>query len=291
MKLGEPYIRYIIQRSVSFHWWKHTAEPLLKDKGWLVTDAADFSYESAYGFEPERPMSDDQVVNMKYSLHNASAVLEYRGNPPNDSIFGPSPDSTVIDDLLPFMSLYSGEYWQYLWRERRHSDGNWKGSFALHINHNNNASVWARENDRQEANFFEQALETIAAVNGEQLKLAMQWFFIALREFEIGYSLVEAALNWVALEAQANYLGLEGNDVERVRSMLKNQGFPEITNLGKLYGLRGNAFHEGQLLDLSEKEAKAVLETGRALVRAQILNLLGMQHSDFRQEFVDRYAE
>lgn len=119
--------------------------------------------------------------------------------------------------------------------------------------------------------------------------LSIRWFFSALREFEIGRPLVEAALNWVCLESQANYLKLAGNKFNKVQTLLKKQGFPNVPRLKDIYLLRNDAFHDGALSNLGETDAQPARHAARFLVRAQVLNLMGMAHSDFRPEFVACY--
>ena len=137
---------------------------------------------------------------------------------------------------------------------------------------------------------FEKAVNIIPTIDKTRLCLAIQWFFSALREFEIGRPLVEAALSWVCLESQANFLGKSGNKLKRVKSLLADQQFNTIPRLGDLYKLRNDGFHDGQLSQLSEKDAQAALTAGRALVRASILVLLGMEHTDFKADFIKLYA-
>jgi len=286
---AKPFIRYIIISPVGFYWWKQLAAPFLKKKGWDVIEPATFSYESSYGFNPDVIPAYKQVSQVEYSLHISTAVVEYNGEPIYDSVFEPASDRTVIDDLLAFMSLYDGVYWQYMWKEHRGSTANWKGSFAMQVSYDRNPREPAGGRD-EALSFFQKALTTIPTLDRRQFVLAIRWFFSALREFEVGRPLVEAALNWVCLESQANYLGLPGNKLQRVKSLLARQGFPAIPHLADLYRLRNNAFHDGQLSNLSEPDAQAARTAGRALARAQILNLIGMMHSDFEDGFVKLYA-
>lgn len=152
-----------------------------------------------------------------------------------------------------------------------------------------NHPVWAAPPD-EAIDYFERALKSIPTVDKAQFRLAMQWFFSAFREFVIGRPLVEAALNWVCLESQAKCLALPGNKFQKVKSLLANQGFPSVPRLNDFYRLRNDAFHDGQLSSLSEADAQAARAVGRALVRAQILNLFGMRHIDFDADFVKLYA-
>ena len=103
--------------------------------------------------------------------------------------------------------------------------------------------------------------------------------------------LFEIALNWVCLEAQSNYLKFSGKKLKRVEALLVSQGFSSIPRLHDFYQLRNDAFHDGKLSNLSEPDAQVARMAGRALVRAQILNLLGMDHSDFAPEFVKVYSK
>ena len=118
----------------------------------------------------------------------------------------------------------------------------------------------------------------------------MQWFLSALRESEFGRPLVEVALNWVCLESQSNFLKFPGSKHQKVRSLLAGQGFSPISRLRDFYRLRNDSFHDGRLSNLSEADAQAARAAGRAIVRAQILVLLGMNHSDFDTQFVKLYA-
>lgn len=286
---SETFIRYIITSPVGFHWWGQLAKPFLSDKGWDVIEPATFSYKASYGFEPDVIPAHDQLTTIEYSLNNATAIAEYHGEPIHDSIFDPDIDRTIIDDLLAFMSIYDGVYWQYMWREFRDSATKWKASYAWPISHDHTHRRQACERNKS-LSFFQKALTTIPNLDRRQFELAIRWFFSALRECEAGRPLVEAALNWVCLESQANYLGLPGNKFQKVESLLNNQGFPAIPRLSDLYQLRNNAFHDGQLLTLSETDAQAARTAGRALARAQILNLVGMTLSDFKGDFIELYT-
>jgi hypothetical protein len=75
-----------------------------------------------------------------------------------------------------------------------------------------------------------------------------------------------------------------------VEALLADQRFPMIPRLGDLYKLRNDAFHDGELSQLNEADAQAARTAGRALVRASILVLLGMQHTDFKANFVKLYT-
>lgn len=290
MMAAKPFIHYIIRSSVGFYWWEQLAAPFLKRKGWDVIEPATFSYESSYGFEPNVILGYNQVSQVEYSLHNATAVVEYHGEPIYDSVFELASNCTVIDDLLAFMSLYTGVYWQYMWKEHRGSTVNWKGSFAMQVSYDRNRPELAGGRD-EAFSFFQKALTIIPTLDRTQFVLAIRWFFSALREFEVGRALVEAALNWVCLESQANYLGHQGKSkLEKVKSLLAGQEFPAIPRLEDLHRLRNDAFHDGQLSNLSESDAQAARTAGRALVRAQILNLIGMMHKDFGESFVHLYT-
>ncbi len=71
---------------------------------------------------------------------------------------------------------------------------------------------------------------------------------------------------------------------------MKSQQFPSIPLLRNFYKLRNEAFHDGQLSRLSEVDAQAARTAGRALVRASVLILLGMNHADFKAAFVRLYT-
>ena len=288
--VAEPFIRYIIRGPGNFWGWQQFVAPFLEQRKWDVKNPEDFSYESSYGFDPNVERTHMEILDVNYCLQNASAIVEYHGEPVYDSVFDPGSDRIVIDDLLAFMSLYSGVYCQYLWKERRRLVDGFSAYLAIQVNNRTHNDEWAGPHHTV-PNFFEKALATIPTLDRKRFELAIRWFFSAIREFEVGRPLVEAALNWVCLESQANYLGLPGNKYEKVEALLVNQGFPTIPNLWNLYTLRNDSFHDGQLSNLNEADAQAARTAGRVLVRAQILNLLGMAHSDFRQkEFVDLYA-
>jgi tetratricopeptide (TPR) repeat protein len=290
MSQSKAFIRYIVISPVGLHWWEQLAAPFLQKKGWVTINPENFSYKSSYGFDPNVTPAPNQLSQIEYSLRISTAVVEYRGEPIFDSVFVPDSNYTVIDDLLAFMSLYTGRYWQYMWREYGGSTINWTGSFALEVSCHWGLGEQAGERDKA-LSFFEKALATIPNLDKTQLALAIAWFFSALREFEVRRPLVEAALNWVCLESQANYLRLAGNKLEKAKSLLARQGFPPaIPRLEDLYRLRNDAFHDGKLSKLSEPDAEAARTAGRALVRAQILNLIGMSQPDFRDGFVKLYA-
>jgi hypothetical protein len=290
MSQSKPFIRYIVISPINFHWWEQLAVPFLQKKGWVAINPENFSYKSSYGFDPDVISGHNQLLQIEYSLRISTAVVEYRGEPIFDSVFfEPDSNYTVIDDLLVFMSLYTGRCWQYMWREYGSSTINWTGTFAMQISRHWGVAEWAGKRDK-ELTFFEKALATIPNVDRTQFALAISWFFSALREFEVGRPLVESALNWVCLESQANYLCLAGNKLERTKSLLARQGFPDTPRFEDLYKLRNDAFHDGKLSKLSESDAEAARTAGRALVRAQVLNLIGMSHSDFRDGFVKLYA-
>lgn len=289
MSQSKAFIRYIVISPVGFHWWEKLAAPFLQKKGWVDINPENFSYKSSYGFDSNVTPAADQLSQIEYSLHISTAVVEYQGEPIFDSVFAPDSNYTIIDDLLAFMSLYTGRYWQYMWREYGGSTINWRGSFALQVSYHWGLGEQAGERDKS-LSFFEKALATIPNLDRTQFALATGWFFSALREFEFGRPLVEAALNWVCLESQANYLRLAGSKLEKAKSLLARQEFPAIPRLEYLYQLRNDAFHDGKLSKLSEPDAQAALTAGRALVRAQILNLMGMSQSDFRDGFVKLYV-
>jgi len=289
MSQSKAFIRYIVISPVGLHWWEQLAAPFLKEKGWVTINPENCSYKLSYGFDPNVIPAPDQLSQIEYSLRISAAVVEYRGEPIFDSVFVPDSDYTVIDDLLAFMSLYTGRYWQFMWREYGGSAINWKGSSAMQVSYHWGLGEQAGERNRT-LSFFEKALATIPNLDRIQFALAIQWFFSALREFEVGRPLIESALNWVCLESQANYLRLAGNKLEKAKSLLAEKGFPTIPRLEDLYRLRNDAFHDGKLSKLNESDAEAARTAGRALVRAQILNLIGMSQSDFRDGFVKLYA-
>lgn len=289
MSQSKAFILYIVISPVGFHWWEQLAAPFLQKKGWVAINPENFSYKSSYGFDPNVTPAPNQLLQIEYSLRISTAVVEYHGEPIFYSVFAPDSNYTVIDDLLAFMSLYTGTYWQYMWREYGGSTIKWKGSFARQGSYRWGLGERAGERDKA-LSFFEKALSTIPNLDRTQFTLAIRWFFSALREFEVGRPLVEAALNWVCLESQANYLHLVGNKLEKIKLLLARQGFPAIPRLEDLYQLRNDAFHDGKLSKLSESDAQAARTAGRALVRAQILNLIGMSQSDFRDDFVKLYA-
>ncbi len=289
----ESFIRYVV-RGPSLYWWiQPPVKHFLKRLGWAVIAPAAFSYEKSYGFDPRVERNKKEIRSLEHSLHNATALVEYQGEPPYASgFFDTVADTTLIDDLLAFMSLYLGVYCQYLWKEHRSSGGDFKASSTVQINYSKNNAIWAVSR-RDARGFFENALVKIPTLNKTQFVLAIRWFFSALREREVGRPLVEAALNWVCLESQSNCLGLSGNKFQKVKKFLVTQGFPPIPSipcLHNFYQLRNDAFHEGQLSNLTETDAQAARTKGRELVRAQILNLLGMDHTDFDVEFVKLYA-
>jgi len=256
-----------------------------------VVEPSNFSVESSYGFDPiiDRTLWVRQIPDENYCLENAAIIIEFHGDPVYDSFFYPSSESTVIDDLLAFMSFYSGKYCLYFRKERRPIGGQWSASLSIMMSDGGIKGPWPAPPEKA-IYYFEKALSIIPDINKTQLGLAVYWFFSALREFEIGWPLVEAALNWVCLESQANFSGFRGSKLERVESLLRSQQFPTIPLLGNLYKLRNDAFHDGQLSNLCEADAQAARTAGRALVRASILILLGMKHADFKAEFVKLYT-
>jgi len=165
----------------------------------------------------------------------------------------------------------------------------WSASMVIMISDDGIKGPWPAPPEKA-IDYFEIALSIIPQIDKTLLGLAIQWFFSTLREFEIGRPLVEAALNWVCLESQANFLGLPGNKFEKVVSLLESQQFPSITLLRNFYKLRNDAFHDGRLSGLNEADAQAARTAGRALVRASVLILLGMKHTDLKAEFVKLYT-
>ena len=284
-----PFIRYLI-KGPGIHWWDQAGAPFLRGKAWHAIAPAEFYYESSYGFDPELNRHPNEIRKFDYCQKEATIILEYRGEPPNDSLFVPSSERTLIDDLLAFMSLYTGEYCQYLYKERSTTDGQFNASVAVQINHDRNYPDWAGPM-RGAVAFFETALLSVPSLDTTQIRLAIRWFFSALTEFEIGRPIVEAALNWVCLESQANYLGLPGNKFKQVEALLQRQGFTTIPRMHDFYKLRNDAFHEGQLSNFPESDAQLARHVGRVLVRAQILNLLGMDHSEFETSFTNTYTQ
>jgi hypothetical protein len=284
----ELLVRYIINRPHTV-WWTQFAAPFLNSRNWHVLEPSKFSYKSSYGFDPViHRIPEAQISDVDYCLKNAAIVVEYHGNPPNDSAFEPSSEKTVIDDLLAFTSIYFGRYCQYLWKERRQTGGEWSSSLALMIGSEGFRELAAPP--ERAIDHFQNAIITIPTIDKTQLILAIQWFFSALIEFEIGRPLVEAALNWVCLESQANFLGKPGSKFQKVWSLLSDQQFSTIPRLGDFYKLRNDGFHDGKLSRLSEADAQAARTAARALVRASILVLLGMQHTDFKADFVKLYT-
>lgn len=286
----KPFIRYIINAPHTY-WWIKFGAPFLNKRNWCVLEPSNFSFESSYGFDPNssRPLPGKQIPDEDYCLENAAIVIEFHGDPVYDSIFDPSSERTIIDDLLAFMSIYSGKYCQYLWNERRPIGGQWSASLAIMMSDEGIKGPWPAPPEKA-IDYFNRALSIIPSIDKTRLGLAIQWFFSALREFEIGRPLVEAALNWVCLESQANFLGLPGSKFQKVESLLKSQQFPSIPLLRNFYKLRNDAFHDGQLSELSEADAQAARTAGRALVRASVLILLGMNHADFKADFARLYT-
>jgi hypothetical protein len=287
---NKPFLRYIINAPHT-DWWEKFGEPFLNKKNWRILEPSNFSFKSSYGFDHtvSRPLLGKQIPDEDYCLENAAIVIEFHGDPVYDSVFNPARESTIIDDLLLFMSVYSGKYCHYLWKETRKPGGQWSASKALMMGDRGFGEPWPKPPDKA-IDYFKRALSVIPTVDQTRLRLAIQWFFTALREFEIGRPLVEAALNWVCLETQANFLGLSGSKKQKVEALLKGQQFPSIPLLGNFYKLRNDAFHEGQLSNLAETDAQAARTAGRILVRASTLVLLGMRHADFYAGFVASYA-
>jgi len=286
----KPFIRYIINAPHTY-WWIKFGAPFLNKRNWCVLEPSNFSFDSSYGFDPSlgRPLSGKQIPDEDYCLENAAIVIEFHGDPVYDSVFYPSSEGTIIDDLLAFLSIYLGMYCQCLWKESRPLGGQWSGSLAIMMSDEGIKDPWPAPPE-EAIDYFERALSIIPSIDKTRLGLAIEWFFIALREFEIGRPLLEAALNWVCLESQANSLGLPGSKLQKVRSLLESQQFPPIPLLDNFYYLRNDGFHDGQLSHLSEADAQAARTAGRALVRASVLVLLGMNHADFEADFVRLYT-
>ena len=290
MGYRKPFIRYIVNAPHTY-WWKEYGTQFLNKRNWHILEPSIFSFKSSYGFDPtvDRNLPRKRIPDDEYCLENAAIVIEYHGDPVYDSILNPSNDNTIIDDLLAFMSIYSGKYCHYLWKEKRQLGGQWSASQAIIMSDEGIKGSWPAPPEKA-MDFFEKALTIIPSIDRTRLRLALQWFFSGLREFELGRPLVEAALNWVCLESQANLLGFPGSKPQKVESLLRSQQFPHIPLLGNFYQLRNDAFHDGQLSNLSEADAQAARTAGRILVRSSILILLGMNHADFVQEFTKLYS-
>ena len=284
-----PFTRYMVFGSSST-WWENMAPNYLRSKGWNVIKPKEFIYEKSYGFQPINHRTETEVLELKYRLSKSSAVVEYRGAAPQDSVFYPNQGKTLIDDLLAFMSIYTGIYWQFLWKERRDESDEYSSWLAERFSTlgRSHSDEWAGSRSQSVAD-FEGVLGVIPQIDPEQLALAMRWFSSSLREFEVGRPLVEAALNWVCLESQANFLGINGNKRHIVEKLIAAQGFANVPKLGNFYKLRNDAFHDGALSNLDEVDAQPARTAGRFLVRAQILNLMGIPHSDFREDFTKTY--
>jgi len=279
---SESFVTYVINQPY-LYWWKQSAEPFLARRGWHVFEPSKFSFESS-----GRPFTWKKIRDEDYCLQEASIVVRFHGEPSFDSVFEPSSDKTIVDDMLVFMSLYLGKYCQYFWKESRLHGENWSASVALMVNTDATDAVWAATPEKA-IDYFQRALGIIPKINKTQFGLAMRWFFSALKEFEIGRPLLESALNWVCLECQANSLGITGNKLQIVNTLLLNQKFPTIPRLHDFYLLRNDAFHEGQPIKLTEKDSQAARTAGRTLVRASILKLLGMDDADFDPSFSKLY--
>ena len=288
--INKPFIRYIINAPHT-HWWIKFAAPFLNKRNWHVLEPNNFSFESSYGFDPnlDRALPGRRIPDENYCLENAAIVIEFHGEPVYDSVLFLSSESTVIDDLLAFTSIYSGRYCQYLWKERRTIGGQWSASQTIMMSDEGITGPLPAPLEKA-IDYLEIALSSIPSIDKTRLGLAIQWYLSALREFEIGKPLIEAALNWVCLEAQANFLGLPGSKFQKVKLLLKCQQFPSIPLLRNFYGLRNDAFHDGKLSSLNEADAQAARTVGRVLVRASILILLGMKHAEFKAGFVKAYT-
>lgn len=173
----EPFIRYIINAPHT-HWWIKFGAPSLNKRNWCVLAPSNFSFESSYGFDPNfsRPLSGKQIPDEDYCLENAAIVIEFHGDPVYDSIFDPSSESTIIDDLLAFMSIYSGKYCQYLWKERRPIGGQWSASKAIMMSDEGIIAPWPAPPEKA-IDYFERALSIIPSIDKTRLGLAIQWFF------------------------------------------------------------------------------------------------------------------
>lgn len=287
----QPFVRYLV-KGISISWWTHYANSFLNSIGWSIIDPRGYSYSSSYGFDPNLNRHPTEVRMFDYFQSDAAVILERRGQPNYDSVWVPSNDRTVVDDLLAFMSLYTGNYCQYLVMERNTIDNNFRAAFAAQINHSRNTPKWAGPRS-QAVDAFVRIQSHVPSLDSEQLRLAMRWFFSALMEYELpqGRPLVEAAMNWVSLEAQATLLGYGGSKFERVTSLLTGQGFTVTPHLRNLYRLRNDAFHDGALSHLEEDDAQLARSAGMTLARAQILNFLGMPLEEINDEFKRTYSE
>ena len=285
---SEPFVRYIVKGPGGGYRWSQFAVPFLEGKGWHVIKPTSFSWESSYGLDSTVNVTEKEMLEMNYHLQHSSWVVEYHGSPVEDSIVAPGTGRTIVDDFLVLTSLYSGVYCQYVWKEQRTPEGNWGAWVEPHLSNRQDIPEWAGAPKRA-SEYFGNILEHIPTIDQTQFQLAIRWFLSALRESEIGRPLLEAALNWVCLESQSNCLNLRGSKPKKVKTLLEGQGFPHTPRLHDLYRLRNDAFHDGNLSNLSEEVAQAARTAGRHLVRAQILNLIGMEHSNFEPEFVKSY--
>lgn len=257
---------------------------LLLPHGWNVIDPKSFARETSYGFDENQERFLDETEDYKDALRKCSAVIEFRGTDCGESEYFPGTPRfpTIIDDLLIFLSLYSGVFSQYLAYETEISL-----TFAAQITRAGNANWAASRGDV--ALHFHNSLLQITSLDRTQFELAVKGFLSAIKEYETGRPLVEAGFNWTCLESQANHLGISGTNRPMVETLLKNQGFPPIPELRAFYRLRNDATHGGQLASLSEPDAQKARTAGRQVVRAQVLNLLGMQHSDFSTDLTRDY--
>lgn len=285
-----PLIRYVIARPINPQWWHHRARPYLESRGWTLVRPEEFDYESSYGYRPIPP-AHGQTDEMRYALHNAGIIIEYHGEPELKSWAETLPNSTLIDDVLAFLSIYSGVYWQWIWKEWQLQDHPWGASSAIQVNSGNKPPIWAGD-DLKVFDYFEISNKTAPQIAPQQLTLALNWLAMALYAYQDGNSLLDPALHWVVLESQAKFLFPKGKQkgLAKVKQLLGKQGFPKIPRLHDLYELRNKAFHEGNFPALSKQDVQVASNAGRALVRAQVLNLLGMKHTDFSQQFVNFYA-
>ncbi|MEK7872624.1 MAG: hypothetical protein AAB502_02050, partial [Chloroflexota bacterium] len=112
----EPFLLYLV-RGPDADWWNKTGAAWLKRRGWDVISAQD---PVCWACNDEFPISQ---IDWKYLLERAHARIERHGKIDHDSVLFKAAGLTLIDDLLLFMSLYSGEYCHWVWRERGDSIG------------------------------------------------------------------------------------------------------------------------------------------------------------------------
>ena len=106
VEVHEPFIRYIINAPHTI-WWIQFFAPFLKKRNWYVIEPTEFSFESSYGFDPllDHNLHIRGISYADYCLQKAAIVVEYHGNPPDDSVFEPSNERTIIDDLHLCLSI------------------------------------------------------------------------------------------------------------------------------------------------------------------------------------------